>query len=90
MKTLQSRIVAFFLIFSLLGVGISTGFCADKININAATEQQLTALPGIGPALAKRVITFRKDHPFKTVEDLMQVKGIGQKVFNKIKALITV
>jgi len=89
-KALQHRIVVFFLIFSLLGVGISTGFCADLLNINTATEEQLTTLPGIGPALAQRVITFRKAQPFKTVEDLMQVKGIGQKVFNKIKALITV
>ncbi len=90
MRTVQARIVTFFLLFSLLCVGVSTGLCADQININTATEQQLATLPGIGPALATRVTTFRKDHPFQKIEDLMQVKGIGQKVFDKIKAFITV
>ena len=90
MKKVQARIITFFLLFSLLGIGLGSALCADQININTATEQQLATLPGIGPALATRVMTFRKDHPFTKVDDLMQVKGIGQKVFDKIKALITV
>ncbi len=48
------------------------------ININRATKEELTALKGIGPALADRIIEYREQNgPFKTVEDLTQVKGIG-------------
>jgi len=90
MPTIKCRIAALFLIFSLMFVGLGTGLCIDKVNINTATEQQLAALPGIGPAIAKRIVAYRKDHPFKQIEDIMQVKGIGPKVFEKIKELIKV
>ena len=61
------------------------------LNLNAATEAQLEALPGIGPATATRIVEYRKKNGgFKKVEDLMNVKGIGEKSFLKLKALITV
>ena len=61
------------------------------LNLNAATEAQLEALPGIGPATASRIVEYRKKNGgFKKVEDLMNVKGIGEKSFLKLKALITV
>ena len=90
MFSIKSRIAALFLVVSLLCVGLGTGFCVDQVNINTATEQQLEALPGIGPAIAKRIVTFRTDHPFKNIEEIMDVKGIGSKLFDKIKALITI
>ena len=61
------------------------------LNLNAATEAQLEALPGIGPATASRIVEYRKKNGgFKKVEDLMNVKGIGEKSFLKLKALIAV
>ncbi len=61
-----------------------------KVNINQASTDQLVTLPGIGPAMAKRIIEHRtKNGPFKKVEDLMSVKGIGEKKFQKIRDRLT-
>ena len=60
------------------------------ININTANEKELDALPGIGPAIARRIVEYRSSQPFTKIEDIMQVKGIGEKKFAKIKELITV
>jgi comEA protein len=62
-----------------------------KININTASLAELQTLPRIGPKVAQRIIDYRTQNgPFKKVEDLMKVRGIGEKVFNQIKDLITV
>ena len=63
---------------------------AFPININTANEKELEALPGIGPAIAGRIVEYRSSQPFTKIEDIMQVKGIGEKKFAKIKELITV
>jgi competence protein ComEA len=61
------------------------------INLNTATAAQLEALPGIGKSTAERILEYRqKNGGFKKVEDLMNVRGIGEKSFLKMKALITV
>ncbi len=61
------------------------------ININIATKEELMALPGIGETMAERIITYRRDHNgFKKIEDIMKVKGIGKKKFEKLKKYITV
>ena len=61
------------------------------LNLNTATEAQLEALPGIGAATAARIVEYRKKNgAFKKAEDLMNVKGIGEKSFLKLKALVTV
>ena len=63
----------------------------SPLNLNAATEAQLEALPGIGAATAARIVEYRKKNgAFKKVEELMNVKGIGEKSFLKLKGLITV
>jgi competence ComEA-like helix-hairpin-helix protein len=50
------------------------------ININQATALELQKIPGLGPVLSRRVIEYRKAHPFfKTISDLEKVKGIGKK-----------
>ncbi|MCS7285595.1 MAG: helix-hairpin-helix domain-containing protein [Anaerolineae bacterium] len=61
------------------------------ININTASQAELESLPGIGPTLARRIIEFRETHgPFKSIEDLKKVPGIGEAIFSRIKDLITV
>jgi len=61
------------------------------LNLNAATLEQLETLPGIGRKVAERILEYRtKSGGFKKVEDLMNVKGIGEKSFLKIKPLISV
>lgn len=61
------------------------------ININTATQAELELLPGIGPALAQRIIEYRETHgPFATIEEIQNVSGIGSATFENIKDLITV
>ncbi len=61
------------------------------VNINAATVADLEKLPGIGPSTAQRIVEYReKNGPFKKVEDLMNIRGIGEKSFLKLKPLVVV
>lgn len=61
------------------------------VNINSATLEQLDSLPGVGPAIAQRIIDYRESvGGFKTVEEITQVSGIGDATLAKIKDLITV
>jgi competence protein ComEA len=67
------------------------GAAAAALNLNTATVAQLEALPGIGKSTAERIVEYRqKAGGFKKVEDLMNVKGIGEKSFLKLKPLVTV
>jgi competence protein ComEA len=61
------------------------------VNINTGTLADLDTLPGIGPAIAQRIIDYREANgPFTTIEGIMDVSGIGPATFDKIKDLITV
>lgn len=59
---------------------------AKQIDINQANEQELAEIPGIGSAMAKRIADFRQENgPFRRVEDLLKVKGIGEKSLEKLR-----
>lgn len=64
---------------------------ATPINLNTASAYELTALPGVGEATAQKIINYRESHGgFKTIEEIKNVKGIGDATFNKMKANISV
>ena len=64
---------------------------AASINLNTASQAQLETLPGVGASAAKRILEYRqKNGGFKKIEELMNVKGIGEKSFLKLKPFITV
>lgn len=61
---------------------------AEKININTASEEELQKLPGIGPAKAASIVAYRQKHgPFRSVDELDKVSGIGEKSLERIKPL---
>lgn len=62
----------------------------ELININTASETELTKIPGIGNSKAKSIIEYRSVTPFTTAEDIKNISGIGDSTFEKIKSYITV
>ncbi len=64
---------------------------AHRVNLNTATAAELEALPGIGPALAQRIIEYRTQHgPFASVDDLLAVSGIGPAKLEQLRPYVTV
>ena len=59
------------------------------VNLNDASEDQLTLLPGIGPAKARAIAEQRRTHPFRRIDELTKVKGIGRKTFGRLRPYIT-
>ncbi|MDA1183418.1 MAG: ComEA family DNA-binding protein [Acidobacteria bacterium] len=69
----------------------ATPTTAAQVNVNTATMSQLQTLPGIGPATAQRIMDYREQNGgFTRVEELMNVRGIGEVSFLKLKALVSV
>lgn len=70
---------------------MATAFSMAAVNINTASQSELETLPGVGPAKAKAIVEYRKQHGnFKSVEELKNVKGIGEGIFAKMKNEATV
>jgi competence protein ComEA len=73
------------------GAARAKATAASPVNLNSASAPQLQTLPGVGPSTAQRIVEYRqKNGSFKKIEELMNVKGIGEKSFLKLKPLITV
>ncbi|MGH2556641.1 MAG: helix-hairpin-helix domain-containing protein, partial [Actinomycetota bacterium] len=71
--------------------GVGSGGAAPLVNLNTATLEQLESLPGIGPALAQRILDHRQEHgPFRSVDDLLNVSGIGEKRLEDLRSKVTV
>lgn len=63
----------------------------QPLNLNTAAEADLVRLPGIGPVMAKRIVEYRQAHgPFKRLDDLRKIKGIGAKTYAKLAPLLLV
>ena len=60
------------------------------LDLNTATVEQLDTLPGVGEVTAGRIVAYRSAHPFTTVDELLEVPGIGQRRFEQLKDLVTV
>ena len=74
-----------------LAFALCSSAALAALNLNTATKDELVALPGIGPAKAQAILDYRSAHgPFKSVEELKDVKGIGAKRFEKLKSELTV
>jgi len=63
---------------------------AVPVDLNTATVEQLDGLPGVGEVTANRIIAYRSAHPFTSVDELLEVPGIGQRRFDQLKGLVTV
>ena len=72
------------------GTGETASGNTQLININTASESELMSLPGIGEVTAKAIIDYREENPFKSIEDIKNVSGIGDSKYDRIKDYICV
>jgi competence protein ComEA len=95
-----SGLVVALAVFGVVGLAQETGrrgssakataTPASPVNLNTATPIELQSLPGVGPATATRIVEYRqKNGGFKKIEDLMNITGIGEKTFLRLKPLVT-
>src|SRR5689334_3344086 len=93
----RSQFARVLLCFSLF-LSLSAAVGANKkkpparpVNINTATSEELQQVPGIGPATAQKILQMRKSYgPFKSVDDLLAIRGLGQKRLDKMRKYLTV
>ncbi len=84
-------VIGALLVAGVIGLGASAGRADDKlVNINSATATELANLKGLGDAKAKAIVAYReKNGPFKSVDDLEQVSGIGDKLLASLRPQVT-
>ena len=95
--TRRSPVVSVLLCFSFLFF-LSATVSANKnkppvkpVNINTATSEELQQVPGIGPATAQKILQMRKSYgPFKSFDDLLAIRGLGEKRLDKMRKYLTV
>ena len=92
MKTLTKTLAAAALIAAFASSAVATAGEpeADRVNINTATEAELAYLPGVGPSTAQKIVAHRERRPFKKIEQIIRVRGIGRKTFKKMRPFLAV
>jgi competence protein ComEA len=90
MRTGLRRAVAVVALLAALATAGAAHAADGGVNLNTATQEELLALPGVGPAKAKAIIDYRNAHPFKSVEEVKNVRGIGDHMFESLKGKISV
>ena len=89
-RTKSLFIVMLLAVLTLSGTPSAAAEATGVVNINTANGDQLSLLPRVGPTVAQRIVDFRQENGrFRTLEDLMLVRGIGEKTFELIKPYIT-
>ena len=96
------RMMSTIVLTAMLGLGAAAPLAAQEpptqaapavalVNLNTATAAQLQTLPGVGPALAMRIIEYRESNGrFARIEDVMNVRGVGETTFLRMRDLLTV
>ena len=95
MKTIRRTTAAVALAALLAAFGAPLAAAAEstqgQVNVNSASADQLALLPRVGPATAERIVEFRKENgPFAAAEDLMLVRGIGEKTFALMEPYVAI
>lgn len=90
MKLVHKSVNILLAVMFVIGLSQAVTASEAKININTATKEELVTLKYVGDKIADRIIEFRKAQPFETIEEIMQVKGVGQKLYDANKDMITV
>ena len=89
-KIISTAIALVMLMISVSSIAATKSLPTQPVNINTAAKAELMTLPGVGEAKADAIISMRSDHSFKTAEDLLAVKGIGQKLLEKMIPYVSV
>jgi competence protein ComEA len=92
MKSVMTALLSAALLSFCLGAAQADDAQADtRVDINRAGVEELVQLPGIGETVAKRIIEYREENGgFAKTEELMNVRGIGEKTYEKIEPMLTV
>ena len=90
-KCIKINYLAVFLVFFIVFVGASVSVAVEKININTASVETLMQLERVGESYAQKIVEYReKVGPFQTPEEIMNVKGIGEKTWEANKDRIVI
>jgi competence protein ComEA len=74
----------------VLGEPTGSSTVGGKLSLNSATAAELEQLPGVGPVLAQRIVQWRGDHgPFRSVDDLNEVSGVGDSLMDQLRPLVS-
>jgi competence protein ComEA len=90
MKRMKTLVAVGVLCTVVAGTAVAAGNAPARVDVNAASAAELERLPGIGPSLARAIVEHRAQSPFKRPEDIRDVKGVGDRLYERLKDQITV